>query len=77
MIQTGLVTKDIVLNTSSKESMGYNTYSRLVGGNLTDRALSNVKKLFLKITKIMSSHGSGVRSGGSTYSKNQNLDIFC
>ena len=73
MIQTGLLTKDIVVNASSSESMPFNTYSRLIGGNLSDRPLTNVKKLFHSLKKKMS--GSGIRSGGS-YSKNSNLDEF-
>ena len=73
MIQTGLLTKDIVVNSSSNESMPFNTYSRLIGGNLSDRPLTNVKKLFHSLKKKMS--GSGVIAGGS-YSKNQNLDDF-
>lgn len=51
MIQTGLLTKDIVINTSSKDSMHFNTYSRMIGGNMTDRALTNVKNLFPKLKK--------------------------
>ena len=54
--------------------MPYNTYSRLVGGNMTDRALTNVKNLFPKLKKMISSSGSGIRSGGSH--KNSNLDEF-
>ena len=72
MRQTGLLTKDIVINSSSKDSMPFNTYSRMIGGNLTDRALTNVKKLFPKLKKLIS--GSGVRSGGGM--KNSNLDEF-
>ena len=74
MIQTGLLTKDIVVNASSSESMPFNTYSRLIGGNMTDRPLTNVKKLFHSLKKKIIS-GSGVRSGGA-YSKNSNLDEF-
>lgn len=74
MIQTGLLTKDIVINSSSKDSMPFNTYSRLIGGNISDRPLTNVKKLFHSLKKKMIS-GSGVRSGGA-YSKNSNLDEF-
>jgi hypothetical protein len=73
MIQTGLLTKDIVINSQSKDSIPFNTYSRLVGGNMVDKALTNVKKLFPKVKKMIS--GSGVRSGGA-YSKNSNLDEF-
>ena len=72
MIQTGLLTKDIVINSSSKDSMPFNTYSRLIGGNMTDRPLTNIKNLFPKLKKLIS--GSGVRSGGSM--KNSNLDEF-
>ena len=72
MIQTGLLTKDIVINSSSKDSMPFNTYSRMIGGNMSDRALTNVKKLFPKLKKMIS--GSGVRSGGAM--KNSNLDEF-
>ena len=75
MIQTGLLTKDIVINSSSKDSLPFNTYSRLIGGNMSDRALTNVKKLFPKLKKMIGSSGSGVRSGGA-YSKNSNLDEF-
>jgi len=74
MIQTGLLTKDIVVNSSSTESMPFNTYSRLIGGNVSDRPLTNVKKLFHSLKKKIIS-GSGVKSGGS-YSKNSNLDEF-
>lgn len=73
MIQTGLLTKDIVVNSSSKDSMPFNTYSRMIGGNMTDRPLTNVKKLFHSLKKKIS--GSGVKSGGA-YSKNSNLDEF-
>ena len=73
MIQTGLLTKDIVINSSSKDSMPFNTYSRLIGGNLVDRPLTNIKNLFPKLKKLIS--GSGIRSGGA-YSKNSNLDEF-
>lgn len=73
MIQTGLLTKDIVVNSSSTESMPFNTYSRLIGGNLSDRPMTNVKKLFHSLKKKIIS-GSGVRSGGSI--KNSNLDEF-
>jgi hypothetical protein len=72
MVQTGLLTKDIVVNSSSNESMPFNTYSRLIGGNMTDRPLTNIKKLFPKLKKMIS--GSGVKSGGSI--KNSNLDEF-
>jgi len=73
MIQTGLLTKDIVVNSSSNESMAFNTYSRLIGGNVNDRAMSNVKKLFKNLKKKVI--GSGVRSGGMQ-SRNSNLDDF-
>ena len=74
MIQTGLLTKNIVVNSSSNESMPFNTYSRLIGGNVSDRPMTNVKKLFHSLKKKIIS-GSGVRSGGA-YSKNSNLDEF-
>ena len=83
-IQTGLLTKEIVVNTSSSQASDPVTqasYARTVGGSYLDAILSNVRHVpaFKHRLHKAISKGSGMTSGGgiqSGGSANSNLNQF-
>jgi hypothetical protein len=80
MIQSGLLTKDIVVSTNASQSndpVTHNSYARTVGGSYLDSILTNVKKIPL-FKRHHHKSGSGIDSAGglSKAIKNANLNKF-
>jgi hypothetical protein len=82
VVNTGLLTKELVLRTKEqKPTMDSTDYSRYIGGNLSNYGLSNVYKLFNKHIKpilddklgeqpiINTSEGSGISGGNLRISR--------
>ena len=78
MIQSGLLTKEIVINTTTSQRsdpVTVSSYARTVGGSYLDGILTNVKHIPIFKNRLK---GSGVASAGSMKKMmNDNLNKFC